>query len=328
MVKLSDRLLDYLERLSGERPVLVPEPAAGLPLFLRSRYKINSVRVFGRRFLLALEAEDRDPGSPGEYQTQAEQLGSHLREPPVLVLAALDSYARNRMVRLGIPFIVPGSQAFLPNALLDLRERQPQPGKTRGRTLTPAAQCLVLYHLQRESLAATPLQEIARKIGYSPIMLTKVRAELEFAGLCESVRDRRATLLRFAHEGRKLWERALPLLSRPDRSQHWIQWEKPRDPALLAGMSALSRRSMIEDDRLPTYAVWQRSVRSHLEQGLYRRSRGREEANLRLEGWTYNPLTLGGKGMVDPLSLYLSLRDSPDERVQQQIQKLVEDMSW
>ncbi len=115
---------------------------------------------------------------------------------------ALESYARNRLVRKNIAFIVPGSQMFLPTALIDLRERQPSLRPVKSDRLTPAAQCLVLYHLQRSTLSGTALQDVARKIGYTPVMLTRVRSELENAGMCESVRQGRTTRLRFLLKGK------------------------------------------------------------------------------------------------------------------------------
>ena len=58
MLPLKQRLLAYLEALLGERPDLVEEHFAALPLFLRQRYTVYSTRIFGRKFLLALEGED------------------------------------------------------------------------------------------------------------------------------------------------------------------------------------------------------------------------------------------------------------------------------
>lgn len=328
MHSLPQRLLDYLESLSGQRPDLVDEKASALPLFLRDRYRIQSAHLFGRRFLLALEKENWDPGSPGEYENQAAVLRSHLGETVVLVLPLLPSYARNRMVRLGIPFIVPGSQMFLPMAMIDLRERFSQPKPEKGKRLTPAAQCLVLYHLQREPLEDLPLGIIAEKIGYSAIMLTKVKDELEAADLCESSRQGRSITLGFKVHGRQLWGRVQPLLSSPVKKTHWLQGDPPSYPALAAGISALSQLTDISDDRRPTYALLSKTFQANLERGLYHGCQGPEEADLRLESWSYNPLLLGTNTRVDPLSLYLSLRDSPDERIQQQLETLIDDHPW
>jgi hypothetical protein len=67
MTNFKERLLNYLETLSGERADLAAEAGSALPLFLRERNAIFSTRLFGRKSLLALEAKDWEIGSPGEY---------------------------------------------------------------------------------------------------------------------------------------------------------------------------------------------------------------------------------------------------------------------
>ena len=122
---LKERLLRYLETLSGERLDIIPAAADVIPLFLRERYSLFSAHLFGKKSLLAFEAEDWDAGSPSEYGKHEEVLRQKLGQSVVLVLSALESHARNRMVQMGIPFIVPGSQAFLPGSVIDLREHFP-----------------------------------------------------------------------------------------------------------------------------------------------------------------------------------------------------------
>lgn len=328
MKPLRQSLLNYLTTLTGVQLDLVLEEAPALPLFLRTRYDICSIKLFGRRFLLALETGA--PDSPSVYESQTATLSRQLGEPVTVVVPALPSSARNRMIQRGIPFIVPGSQTFLPTALIDLRERQPKPKPefAPGKPLTPAAQCVLLTHLQKEPLDGCSLAEIAGKVGYSPIMLTKVKIELEAAHFCESIREGRSSRLRFEHSGRALWEKALPLLTSPVRSRHWMEANTLTIPALPAGMSALSQRTMLEDERLPTYAVSKKSLPAILDNQLFRQTHGSEDATFSLEAWRYDPLPLAKDGTVDPLSLYLSLRASPDERVQQQLETLLEAVSW
>ena len=328
MTLFQQGLLDYLETLTGAQAELVLEEASALPLFLRTRYDICSIKLFGRRFLLALETGA--PDSPSVYESQTATLSRQLGEPVTVVVPALSFFARNRMVQRGIPFIVPGSQTFLPTALIDLRERQPKPKPEHatGKALTPAAQCVLLTHLQKEPLDDCSLAEIASKVGYSPIMLSNVKAELEAAHLCESIREGRSARLRFEHSGRTLWEKALPLLSSPVRSRRWMEASTLTISALHAGMSALCQRTMLEDDRLPTYAVSKKHLSALIDNRLSRQTHGSEEATFSLEVWRYDPLPLAKEGTVDPLSLYLSLRNSPDERVQQQLEPILEAVSW
>lgn len=331
MESLRNRLVNYLETVTGEIPDLVGESserAAGLPLFLRERYQLNSLRLFGRKCLLALESLDWEPGSPAEYAKHAQAMHQKLGEPITIVILAIPSYARNRMVQAGVPFIVPGSQMFLPFLMVDLRERFSRLPIAPGKLLTPATQCILLYHLLREPLAGSSLRNIAEKVGYSPMMMSRAKDELEAAELCESVRQGRSLVLEFHDGGRNLWDRAQSLLSSPVKKTHWVQWPSISHPALRAGLTALSHRSMIEDDRIPTYALPQETYRSNLERGLFYGCPGPSEANVQLEAWSYNPLLLGDEKGADPLSLFLSLRHSVDERVQQQLETLIEEVTW
>ncbi len=328
MRPLEKRLANHLASFADPPPTLTPEKAAHLPLFLRNRFHLYATTLWGRRLLFAAEAEDWEPGAPGEYENLSGALRSHLGEPAVLVVAHLPLYARNRLVRLGIPFVVPGSQVFVPAVVMDLRERFSPAKPTKGKRLTPAAQSLVLYHLQRESLESRPLKDVAQKIGYSPIMLTKVKDELEAAELSRSSREGRSITLHFPLKGRELWDKAQPFLGSPIKKSYWLRWTKPGHPALAAGLTALSRLTSISDDRLPTFALSSEAVATSLEKGIFHGCEGPEEATVRMESWTYDPQLISNDHRVDTLSLYLSLRDSLDERVQQQLAVLLDQFPW
>jgi len=330
MFTLKERLLNYWEPLTGDRLDLVSEKASSLPLFLRERYTVFSTLLFGSKSFLALEAKGRETGSPGEYQKHAHTLHQALHGPVILVLPILPSYARNRMVQMGISFIVPGSQTFLPNRLIDLRERFPQTAPKHREKLSPAAQCTVLYHLLRHPLTEIPLKGIAQKIHYSSMMMTKVKDELEAAKVCNVVRSGRSVVLDFPTSGRALWDQVMPRLTSPVKRQCWIHLNRPKPSALLAGMSALSRRSMITDSRLPTYALINSAFQDCLEQGECVGLRDPETATAMIEVWSYDPQLLGDNASptVDVLSLYLSMRNTADERVQQQLDRLIEEVKW
>ena len=317
-----------MAELAGEPPSLAVEKAARLPLFLREGFQLCSAPLWGRRVLFAVEQDALRPRAPGEYEKLAASLRSQLGEPVVLVLARLPSYARNRLVRLGIPFVVPSSQFFLPTVMVDLRERF-SPGKAgKGKRLTPTAQCLVLYHLQRASLENLPLKEIAARIGYSPIMLTKVKDELEAAELAQPSRQGRSIKLHFPRHGRGLWEQAQPYLASPVKRTLWLRGDMPRPPALTAGLTALSQLTAIADDRLPTFALSAEAFQASMAKGIFQSCNEPEEATLRMEAWSYDPLLLASGDRVDSLSLQLSLRESLDERIQQQLAELFNHVAW
>jgi hypothetical protein len=171
-------------------------------------------------------------------------------------------------------------------------------------------------------------KEVAQKTHYSPMMTTKVKDELEALQICKSVRSGRSMLLDFMGSGRRLWERVNPYLISPVKRTRWVRWEHPAHRGLLAGMSALSRQTMIADDRLPTYALPLAAFQELLGKGTIVGCPDVEHANARMEIWAYPPELLSDGPTVDPLSLYLSLKSSADERVQQQLEELIAGVEW
>lgn len=324
---MEKRLTGYLESIFGSSAVLRASPDAAqnrLPLFLRERYQLRSTGLFGQEYLLALETSGWKTGSPAEYAAHAQTMQAQFCEPVTLVIPQVASYARNRMVQAGIPFIVPGSQLFMPFMMVDLRERFSSPATAAGQPFTPAAQCILIYHLLRRPLQGMPLQKIAKLTGYSGMMATKVKDEWEANNLCQTSRSGRSLVIEFAADGRKLWDMAEGLFTSPARKSHWIRWDEPGAPALVAGFTALARMTMVEDDPIPTWALQRKAFHSLLERGTFRAVSGPEEANARLEEWNYEPGLLSDGPCVDPLSLVLCLRGDGDDRVQSELQTVLD----
>ena len=235
-------------------------------------------------------------------------------------------HRRDRLIQLGVPFIVPGTQLFIP-PFADLRERYAR--QARAEKLSAAAQATVLYQLLHKPAAAMQLNVWAQKLGYSAMTLTKVRDELVTVELCAPSASARARGLHFLLEGRDLWEKARASLRSPVARKMWVHLHAlPPEGVVKAGMTALADLTMIEGDPLPTYACRSTAVDGFLLGTFFERREHREEANALLECWRYDPCLFAKDGIVDRLSLYLSLADSADERVHQACDTLLEGQSW
>jgi hypothetical protein len=53
-----------------------------------------------------------------------------------------------------------------------------------------------------------------------------------------------------------------------------------------------------------------------------------ESGTFEIEIWSYSPLLFQKKEMVDQFSLYLSLQDNTDERVQTALERMMEKILW
>ena len=328
MKDIVDNLASYLSSLSADRVNLRPEVGKVLPLILRERFRLLHVQLFGRDWILAIEAEGWNVGGPTEYRELADRLAHALGKPVVLVLASLSSANRNRLVQMNVPFIVPGCQVFLPVSLINLREVYPRQPHRQGKRLSPIAQTMVIFQILKGELDTLSSKQVASTLGYSPMGVSKARSELEANRLCEVKRNGKEQRLVFPASAKELWGKSQRLLTSPVLKRHWVQWEARPHEAKLAGVSALSQHSGIVDDRVPNLAMRREDFRRLLEKQRLHGCPDRVEADARIETWKYAPALLSDGNAVDPLSLYLSLKDSPDERVQSELADMMENVPW
>ncbi|MBI3987425.1 MAG: hypothetical protein HY343_10920 [Lentisphaerae bacterium] len=326
-MKANHRLAEYLEKIVGNPVTLRQLPAgrvSGLPVFLTADYRFLEWRWLDQLLILAHAESDNVP-SATDLKSRHTLLVEQLKCPVVFVYPALDAYRRNRFVHLGLPFIVPGLQLFIP-PFVNLCEQFQR--LTKSMKLSAAAQVTVLFQLLRPQADGSLLNQWAERLGYSAMTMTKVRDELVANRLCVREDGAKPRGLRFLHQDRSLWEAALPFLRSPVRRTCWAKFQKPPPAWILAGLTALSKRSLLEDDPLPTYAChvneWKRMIASR----SIRKLDHHDEASASVECWRYDPGLLAEDAMVDRLSLFLSLADSADERVRLASNSLLDGMTW
>jgi len=307
---------------------LEPANTGGLPLFLSKRYTLRRTTLFGKVWLLAIEAPDWVAGTPKEYQKHLSTIAEATGETAVLVIGTTTSTLRSRLVRMNVPFIVPGTQLFLPLASVNLTERYPSMPRSSDKLLTPTAQLLALYQILRGGLHDTSSKDIAVTLGCSGMMITKARGELEARGICDVERVGKEARLQFSSDTRTLWKMALDSMASPIAKKRWVQWNRPVGDALKAGMTALSERTLIADNDVPTFAIRRPLFAELLEQGAIHGCPDQNDADALVECWTYDPHRLSDGPLVDPLSLYLSLRHEPDTRAQGELESMMRERPW
>lgn len=331
----SENIKNYFHSVTGVAPQLEPAPGemvSSLPLYIRELYHWRFAKVFDHEFLFALEKgvkEELNEQTPGDLLQQADVIREKLGRDVVFVLHPVPSFVRNRLVHSRISFIVPGSQMFLPMIPLDLREHFPRRRYSHRGKLLASAQVIVLYQIVKGGLENLSQQEIAREIDYSAMMVSNARDQLESHGLCEIEKRGRAVSLHFPMSRRELWEQSRELMSSPVQKTHWISGDIPDDLRCLAGISALSQKTMLGHDAIPTFAVYHKTFLELLENRRFHGCPIREDANAQVEAWRYDPrLLVDKKGVVDCFSLYLSLESDPDTRVQQELETMMEGIAW
>ncbi|EIQ02147.1 hypothetical protein OpiT1DRAFT_00728 [Opitutaceae bacterium TAV1] len=333
---LKHHLQDYLQAVFGLGVALDGIDVTSVPFYLRERYFLGKLEFLDHSFLF-FGPRGSESVSPGIIRKDAGRLREILNVVPVWVASRIATYERRKLIEYRIPFIVPGTQTYLPDLLLDLREHfQRERRQSPAGRFSPAAQHILLRAIYKNAREIDGLIHQEPEDGnYSAMTFSRAVGEFQEAGLVETEQRGRNRRAWFTLPWREVWEKALPRLRNPVRRRLFIdQLDILLDADLpRAGLSALSEYSMLNPPGRPVYAaVNQFSLagpgRNPTFSGKKSRTEleasHRDEAEAELELWVYRPLDESGiPGCVDPLSLYLSLQEESDERTRKALDDLL-----
>lgn len=297
-----------------------------LPPLLNERYRFAELRLLGTDCLLMIDLNEEE-SSPATVRKHMDLTRQKSDAVVIYVRPQVTAYNRKRLIEQKVPFIVPGNQMYLPMLGLDLREHFKRV-RAKPPTLGPATQALVLHALLREAGDLLTPVDLARRLGYSAMTMTRAFDELEAVQLGEIAVRGRQRCLRFAKDRRALWKKAEPLLRSPVTKRLFIQPIPRAASALLAGLAALSRYSMLAPPPHPVHALgrkdWKAAAARHKIVQVPEPDVDAQE----IEVWSYRPALLADGDRVDPLSLCLSLRDNRDERVEAALEEMMRTLPW
>ncbi len=294
---------------------------ANLPLFIRQLYAFYQVRLFGRKIIF-LKKKNDEPKTADQLRKHARLVEQVFDCPIVFVLPFLEAYNRKRLIQKQVGFIVPGKQLFIPQLLIDLRDyRQTVPAKKEK--LTPAAQCIFLYHLLKENIEAFSLKKVAKKLGYTQATVTRAVQVLVNKSIATKIAKNKEVRIVFDRNKKELWQKALPLLQTPVKNVYFLEHLPQVNSVYRASFSALAYYTDLSGGEINYFAVSQNGF-NELKKKKKIQIVNSADAQINLQVWKYNPGVLADDQVVDPLSLYLSLKDQEDERVQKALDTLLE----
>jgi len=322
----------YLSELMGARVQATPDaPAvACLSIGMGSLYDVYSGQLLDRATRFIVPKNSAGPALSDvlrHYPVLRKTLDGEL----VFVLPSVKPYEIKRLIVERIPFVVPGRQVFLPRNVVFMQTSEPA-GIERVDSespLSPRAQALLLYHLQKQSLVGRTQVGIAVSLHWTPMTVSRVVQELQHKRLCHVLAGGRANMLSIAC-GHDLWKDAETWLTSPVRTRRFARFQKANARAEFcdAGITALSRYTMINEDPVPVLAIHDRAFSHLLREGGVSVCPYRDEGCVQVELWRYDPALLAENKKVDRLSLYLSLKGNPDERIEGALHELLEEIPW
>lgn len=246
--------------------------------------------------------------------------------PVIFILPECPAYLRQRLIDKDVYFVISEKYAFTPTLLINERERKLK----KAKRLTPAAQYLLLYHLQVESLEGKSGRELESMVPYSYATIALALTCLDDLGLCTKVPDgTKSKLLHFEQQGKELWEKAQPYFIDPVDSRTYCDELLSEDKLPVCSINALSHYTRLNPDPERMVAIESKQFKKLLDENKLVRA-NEYDGSILIEAWKYPPVTPNGwqGDYVDKLSLALSLREDEDPRVEGEVEFLIDNVEW
>lgn len=290
-------------------------PLSGeFPLAVATRYDAVQMVLLGE---MTIAFEPRREVLPDEIIADYRQISDIRRA--VVVLDFADREYSECLRKANVNYIVPGRQIFVPpHAVLTPPEAYERFEKPFLREfLSPWAQVVffraLLFHKGDESVSYAALRE---ELSIKDVYLTRACQELEYHRLATLGKTGRNRFVSFPKDRSLLWRSAEKCLRTPIVKS--VRYTGKMDGGLVSGYSALARVSDLLAEDETAFAMSIAQART-LEESKIQKYSG-----VPVEIWRYDPALLAQDGRVDSLSLYMTLKDSPDARVQIALSDLLE----
>jgi len=321
----------YLQELLG----IFTTPAnwegeKSLPYFLRDTYRFYEASILGVPCLLMV-AQGETEKTPATIRKNANLLQNQWEGLVIFVSEVISTYNRKRLIEANVPFVIPANQMFVPQLGIALQERLRRNRNTLTHTqFSPSTAVVVLYALLRDNTTAYTPSLLAHLLGYTRMTLTRALNEIGSAGIGEVETKGKERILIFPSNRHDLWKNAEKFMRSPVKKRLWVNKAACEQQGAQAGLTALSKYSMIAPPAQPVYAIDAHGLDALKNAEKLTKSSPGEPDGCELEIWNYSPKLFAQNNLVDPFSLYLSLREreDEDERVEEALADMMEKIAW
>ena len=305
------------------------EQATSLPYFLQDAYDVLPGELLGRPVTLAC-IKGHQPLVARQVAQHAKRLQELLHAPVIIALPEIAAGERKQLIAQGVAFVVPDKQLFAPQVGMILTERFGTAPRLELELASPATQALLVWFLNHHPVTETwhPFEEAAT-LGYAAMTATRAVRELLHFNLFELEVRGRAKYLKLIGTRRELWKKAKPHLRTPILRTLWTY-----DPRVLemagmrwAGESALARLTMINEPQQQVAAITAEAEQQAKQAGIFFEPRAIADG-IAVQVWRYAPTMQAKEHSVDALSLWLSLQDNRDVRIQMALDEIEEKFLW
>ena len=318
--------IDYIKEVFGIDLNITEVPKVQvntLPFYIANEYNFWEGNLMDRNIVFAKKIT-AGHFTPDQYKKQLELLERHFNNPVVFILPDIEAYKRNRLIQKRINFIIADKQIFIPGLFIDIKEYILKVQKQEY--LKPVAQCLILYHLQKEPLNHFTYKQLADVLQYPYLTITRAVQNIQALNLC-TIEGAKEKTISFETGNAELWEKAQAFMKNPVVRKVFTDSEIDDKLFFRSNINALAFYTDLNDENQIYLAVHQDTFRKLMKEEKVK-NLGDYDGRYCIEIWKYTPAILANKQFVDPLSVYLEFKDNTDERVQLALKTIIRKQKW
>ena len=233
---------------------------------------------------------------------------------------------RNAYVKHHLPFMMVPTQIYLPFLGILFSKKFTGAEGSALLQLTANAQMILIYLLHYKQADYTK-KELALRLGLNPVYVTRGTKELVSRGFIAEKRKGRSVEVGLTIDSKESFNVASSVLSSPVRDVIYVR--KTDDVIRLTKASdfSMSEISMLKPPEIAVYACFKKSRIVDKFEIVDEPGWEKPSEICKVEMWNYDPVKLCENGIVDKLSLYASLKDTKDPRVQGELENVLEELS-
>ena len=295
-----------------------------LPVFLRNNYNFYEMTILGTSCIM-MEITDEKPGvdTLKNHILRVETLADR---QVVLFYKEITRYRRKSLIENRIPFVIEDGQMYLPFLGLDLN-RSAQYIEKEVMHFTVSAQIAYLYFLYHKNEAVN-MTGFAEKMGVTKMTASRALNDLYHANLitCEiGGKTGRSKAYRRIQDP-DYFLKGCNYIKSPVKRIVYVK-AKPIY-VLTAGLEALAELSMINPPDHPVGAISRDQFNKQKIEIINDKDLIKDEQLVELQIWDYDPKQFSDTNHVDLLSLYASLKEENDERIEQALEDVLRGEPW
>jgi predicted transcriptional regulator len=295
-----------------------------VPISLRNTYKLYSMIILGIPCIL-LEIIDKAPGVDS-IRKHIKRIEEITNDQIVLYYKDITRYRRKSLVENKIPFVIEDGQIYLPFLGLHFKKTN-ESVEEETKEFTPSAQTAYLHFLyNKETVVNTT--DFSRMLGWSKMTASRALNELYNAKLLTykmgGKTGRSKYYKRIADSD--YFKKGSELLNSPIKKVVYLKME-PKN-SLTAGLEALTKLSMINPSGYKIRAIYRDNLMGSDLKIIKNKDIVKDEKLVELQIWGYDPQLFAKEGNVDIVSLYASLKEDKDERVERALDEVLQGEKW